>query len=76
MRASRCVPPAPGSTERLVSGRPNRAVEDAMRMSHAIASSQPPPSANPFTAAIVGFSKASTSSKARCIAPSRPVAIV
>ena len=61
-RASRWVPPAAGSTDRFVSGRPKRAVSAAIRMSQDIASSQPPPRANPLTAAIVGFSNASTSS--------------
>ena len=72
-RASRWVPPAPGSTDRVVSGSPNRAFSDAIRMSHAIASSQPPPRANPLTAATVGFGKASTASKVRCISASSPV---
>ena len=58
-RASRCVPPAPGRTDSVVSGSPNRAFSRAIRMSHAIASSQPPPRANPLTAATVGFAKAS-----------------
>ena len=61
-RASRWVPPAAGSTDRLVSGSPKRAVSAAIRMSQDIASSQPPPRANPLTAAMVGFSYASTSS--------------
>ena len=61
-RASRWVPPAAGQHRQVVSGRPKRAVSAAIRMSQAIASSQPPPRANPLTAAIVGFSNASTSS--------------
>ena len=61
-RASRWVPPAAGSTDRLVSGSPKRAVSAAIRMSQDMASSQPPPRANPLTAAMVGFSYASTSS--------------
>ena len=39
----------------FTSGWPNFALSDAMRTWHAIASSQPPPSAKPFTAAIVGL---------------------
>src|SRR6267143_2348883 len=39
----------------LTSGWPNFAFSLAMRMWHAIASSQPPPSAYPFTAAITGL---------------------
>ena len=38
---------------RLISGWPNVADSAAMRKSHAIASSQPPPNAMLFTAAIV-----------------------
>ncbi len=38
----------------MTSGWPNFAFSPAMRMSHAIAISHPPPSANPFTAAITG----------------------
>ena len=44
-RVSRCDPPMPGSTPSLISGWPNLAVSAAIRMSHIIASSQPPPSA-------------------------------
>jgi hypothetical protein len=52
---SRCVPPAPGITPSLISGCPNFAVSEAMIMSQVIASSHPPPKANPDTAAITGF---------------------
>ena len=45
MRGSRCVAPAPGMMPSPSSGWPNLAVSDAIRMSHASASSQPPPSA-------------------------------
>ena len=40
---------------RETSGRPNDASSAATRMSQAIASSQPPPSAKPLTAAMTGF---------------------
>src|SRR6266540_1595222 len=55
VRVSRWVPPAPGIRPTLISGWPKRAVSDATMMSHCIASSQPPPSANPLTAAMSGF---------------------
>src|SRR3954469_2817510 len=45
------------------SGWPNFAVSEAMRRSHASASSQPPPSAYPLIAAIVGRGKRSISAK-------------
>ena len=54
-RGRRCVPPAPGMTPRLISGWPNFAVSAAIARSHIMASSQPPPSAKPATAAITGF---------------------
>src|SRR3990167_1547657 len=44
-RGSLCVPPPPGNAPILISGRPNLAVSEAMRKSHANASSHPPPSA-------------------------------
>src|ERR1700738_1494989 len=50
-RGSRCVPPAPGMRPSLTSGKPSRADELATRNEHAIASSSPPPSASPSTAA-------------------------
>ena len=53
-RVSRCVPPAPGMTPSLISGWPNCASSPATIMSHVIASSQPPPSAKPRTAATSG----------------------
>ena len=53
-RVSRCEPPIPGSTPSLISGWPNLAVSAAIKRSHIIASSQPPPSAYPETAAMVG----------------------
>ena len=54
-RVRRWVPPAPGKTPRLISGWPNFAVSAARMKSHIIASSQPPPSAKPATAAMTGF---------------------
>ena len=53
-RASRCVPPPPGMIPRRISGWPSSALSDATIMSQASASSQPPPSAYPDTAAISG----------------------
>jgi hypothetical protein len=44
-RVSRCEPPMPGATPRLISGWPNLAVSEAMMKSHSMASSHPPPSA-------------------------------
>ena len=44
-RGSRCVPPNPGMSPRLISGCPSLAESAAMRMSQAITNSQPPPSA-------------------------------
>jgi len=52
-RISRCVPPHPGMVPMVTSGCPNWAVSPATMISHIIASSHPPPNANPFTAAIV-----------------------
>ena len=54
-RVSRCVPPMPGMTPSLISGWPNLALSAAMTMSHCMASSQPPPSAKPATAATIGL---------------------
>ena len=51
-RVSRCVPPIPGMMPSLISGWPNLALSAAMMKSHCMASSQPPPSAKPATAAI------------------------
>jgi hypothetical protein len=39
----------------LISGWPNFALSAAMMKSHIMASSQPPPSAKPLTAAITGL---------------------
>jgi hypothetical protein len=54
-RARRCVPPAPGITPRFTSGWPSLALSPATMRSSVIASSQPPPRAQPFTAAMTGF---------------------
>mmetsp|Transcript_134396 Transcript_134396/g.287499 ORF Transcript_134396/g.287499 Transcript_134396/m.287499 type:complete len:202 (-) Transcript_134396:417-1022(-) len=54
-RISRWVPPTPGIVPSVISGWPNFASSDAMMMSQLMASSQPPPSAKPFTAAITGL---------------------
>jgi hypothetical protein len=40
---------------KLISGYPNLAFSPAIRISHIIASSQPPPRAYPFTAPTIGF---------------------
>ena len=53
-RARRCVPPNPGVIPNPTSGCPNTAFSLATRISHAIASSHPPPNAKPLTAAITG----------------------
>src|SRR3989442_495730 len=44
-RVKRCVPPEPGMTPSVISGWPNLAVSAAMMVSHIIAISQAPPSA-------------------------------
>src|SRR6516165_7805808 len=51
-RGKRCVPPPPGRTPNLTSGCPNFADSEAIRIVHAMAVSQPPPSANPLTAGL------------------------
>lgn len=50
-----CVPPIPGINPKLTSGNPKYAFSDAITISHNNASSNPPPSAFPLTAAIIGF---------------------
>ena len=52
----RNTPPAAASSPRLTSGSPNWARSSAMTRSLARASSEPPPSAVPLTAAMVGLS--------------------
>src|SRR5579885_3269219 len=54
-RVRRCVPPEPGMTPSVISGWPNLAVSAAMTVSHIMATSQPPPSAKPATAATIGL---------------------
>ena len=53
--ARRCEPPMPGVTASLISGCPNFARSPAMMKSAIIATSHPPPSAKPLTAAIHGL---------------------
>ena len=62
-RVRRCVPPMPGMTPSLISGWPNFALSAAMMRSHCMASSQPPPSAKPATAAITGLRARATRSQ-------------
>ena len=57
-RARRWVPPAPGMIPRVISGWPNSAVSEATIRSQSRASSQPPPKANPETAATIGVRQA------------------
>ena len=52
----RKTPPAAAISPRLTSGKPNLARSSATTKSLANASSVPPPSAVPLTAAIVGLS--------------------
>src|SRR3954470_18160156 len=52
-RGSRWVPPKPGMMPSLISGWPNEAESAAIRRSHDIASSHPPPKASELTAAMV-----------------------
>ena len=59
MRGRRWVPPKPGVMPRPTSGWPNMALSEQMRMSQDMASSQPPPRAKPFTAAMTGRGKLS-----------------
>ena len=53
-RGKRCVPPNPGVIPSPVSGWAKRALLEAIRISQAIANSQPPPNAKPLTAAMTG----------------------
>ena len=63
-RGRRTVPPPPGMIPIRVSVSPICAAGSTTRRSQARASSQPPPSARPFTAAIQGFGHRSTSRRA------------
>ena len=58
-RARRWVPPKPGVMPRPTSGWPKIACSAQIRKSQLIASSQPPPSAKPLTAAMTGSGKVS-----------------
>src|SRR6266446_3499568 len=62
-RGRRCVPPPPGTSPSVTSGWPNFAVSTAILSVHAIAVSQPPPSAKPLTAAITGLPRFSMRSR-------------
>ena len=62
-RGRRTVPPKPGIRPSFTSGKPIAAVVSATRKSQASAISQPPPSANPLMAAIVGTGRSSKRSK-------------
>ena len=61
MRAMRVVPPAPGNRPTLISGSPRRVCGfcDAMRWWQASASSKPPPTAVPLSAATDGLPQVS-----------------
>ena len=51
----RTVPPDPGNMPKFISGCPSLAFSEAIKISAIIASSNPPPKAIPFIAAIKGF---------------------
>src|SRR5579871_1717123 len=68
-RVSRCVPPIPGMMPSLISGWPNLALSAAMIRSHCRASSQPPPSAKPATAAITGLRRVAARSQVAAKSP-------
>ena len=67
-RGRRCVPPAPGMAPIRASVNPICASCAAIRKSHAIAISQPPPSAKPLMTAMVGMGAAASASTAALIA--------
>ena len=67
MRGSRCTPPPPAISPTRGSGSANSAFSAAMMMSQASAVSNPPPIAQPFTAAIIGLSRLK-----RCVMPAKP----
>ena len=77
-RARRWVPPKPGVMPRPVSGWPNTAVSAQMRISQAMLSSQPPPRAKPFTAAMVGMGSVSMARKTLlpCLPKASPPSLV
>ncbi|MNK81731.1 hypothetical protein D3C87_1014840 [compost metagenome] len=66
IRGSRCVPPKPGTRPRLISGWPNLALSEAIRIWAAMASSLPPPRQKPLMAAITGFFMFSMRVKTTC----------
>src|SRR5271156_5173875 len=70
-RGRRCTPPAPAISPTRGSGSPKRAWSAAMMMSQASAISNPPPSANPFTAAMIGL----VISK-RAVMPAKPPLLI
>src|SRR6266581_660446 len=65
-RGSRWVPPAPGMMPSRISGWPTRAPSPTTRKSAHSASSRPPPSAYPVTAATTGLPILATAVKAAC----------
>ena len=67
MRGSRCTPPPPAISPTRGSGSANSAFSAAMMMSQASAVSNPPPIAQPFTAAISGLSRLK-----RWVMPAKP----
>ena len=70
-RGSRWVPPAPGMMPSRISGWPSLALSPATRRSQHRASSQPPPSAKPVTAAMTGLGMRATAVNADCSAAER-----
>src|SRR5581483_3310477 len=62
-RSSNWVPPPPGTSPTVTSVSPNTAVSSATIRSQDSASSQPPPSANPCTAATTGCGSPGTAPK-------------
>lgn len=52
-KGNRWTAPNEGTLPKVISGKPKVADSSAIRRSHAIASSSPPPSAKPWTAAIL-----------------------
>src|ERR1700751_3581109 len=65
-RGKRCVPPPPGNKPSFTSGWPNLACSVAILIVQAMAVSQPPPRAKPFTAAITGLTRFSMRSSTPC----------
>ena len=67
LRGRRCTPPAAAMRPTRGSGNPNVACSAATMTSHASAISRPPPSAKPFTAAMIGFNRSK-----RAVRPANP----